>query len=311
MTVSIEMHLSVHLHSFTCAVSLEGMPAFHKLCASRSCPTAWHRGEWNLSKALQLYRQRFLVAQTPRGLCSQRCSVKSSVTCWSPPETVRMLRCISCVSPRQELSAGPALLSPQSKKFSAEKGLFTQAELMTKFASPEGEGWEKWVLLSWVKKILFSSKLWSSHQSGSLTEDVHTACKDFFSQFNVESMRTWNSKLSWVLAWNLNVPTVTTWVILILFRTQQNNLISLPVFFGKMTFSYNILPKLFFFLLLFWVARGRTASLFAVPTKTPPTTTKPKTTQNKQQKTHKKPKTKQKKLEGGKKTVLINSLSGA
>lgn len=233
MTVSIEMHLSVHLHSFTCAVSLEGMPAFHKLCASRSCPTAWHRGEWNLSKALQLYRQRFLVAQAPRGLCSQRCSVKSSVTCWSPPETVRMLRCISCVSPRQELSAGPALLSPQSKKFSAEKGLFTQAELMTKFASPEGEGWEKWVLLSWVKKILFPSKLWSSHQSGSLTEDVHTPCKDFFSQFNVESMRTWNSKLSWVLAWNLNVPTVTTWVILILFRTQQNNLISLPVFLEK------------------------------------------------------------------------------
>lgn len=65
--------------------------------------------------------------QAPRGLCPQRCSVKCSVTCWSPTQTVCMLRCLGCVNTRQELSAGPALLSPQSKRFSAAKRSFAQA----------------------------------------------------------------------------------------------------------------------------------------------------------------------------------------
>lgn len=138
---------------------------------------------------------------------------------------------------------------------------------MPKFALLEREGWEKWILLSLVKKIPFSSKLRSPHQPGSSDRECSHSMQRLFFPMYWWVYQDMELRAFLGVIMELNVPTVTTWVNSILATTQQNSLVSLPVFFGKMTFSYTILPEFFFSPLIFWAASGTPASLFAVQKK--------------------------------------------
>lgn len=162
MILPIEMHSSVHLHSFTCAVSLEGMPAFYRLC-KWVLPTASPGGDETSPNPCTSIDKDCSQAQAPRGLCPQRCSVKSSITCWSPPRLCESWGASAVLTPALSWACPP---EPTTKKVFCCKGIIHTSitELMPKFASPEGEGWEKWILLSWVKEIPLSSKLWSPHR---------------------------------------------------------------------------------------------------------------------------------------------------
>lgn len=129
MTLPTEMHSSVHLCSFTrrnaClsqAVCKQVLPHFAP--RGKVIPAGGEEASPNPCSSVD---RDSSWAQAPKRLCLQRCSVKSSVTCWSPTQTVRVLGHISCVNTRLQLSAGPAPLSPQSYRFSAGKRLFTQA----------------------------------------------------------------------------------------------------------------------------------------------------------------------------------------
>lgn len=56
-------------------------------------------------------------------------------------------------------------------------------------------------------------------------------------------LQTW---LSWVLAWTINVPTVTPWDILLLARTQWKIHVFLPIFFGQNDFYLYYFTRILF-----------------------------------------------------------------
>lgn len=102
MILPIEMHSSVHLHSFTCAVSLEGMPAFYRLC-KWVLPHCLTWGRWNLSKPLHFHRQGLLTgSSSKRSLPTEvQCEIQHYLLVTT--QTVWKLRCISCVNTSSQL----------------------------------------------------------------------------------------------------------------------------------------------------------------------------------------------------------------
>lgn len=118
-----------HWNAFECLCAVS-LAQFHwkecLLCASWRFPTAWP-GAMKPLQTLAALQTEIPPASSPRGLCPERCSVKSGVTCRSPTASVWELRHIGCANAGLEPPAGPALLSPQSKGFPAAKGSFTQA----------------------------------------------------------------------------------------------------------------------------------------------------------------------------------------